>query len=82
MFTLKSSMFKRATLMHNCYFYGHWERGYRPLENTYCFTCPPISVDGMIYLSTPELQMEWKVVAASKIMFSDEIRKQSIRWTK
>jgi hypothetical protein len=43
---------------------------------------PPISIDGMIYLSTPESQMEWKVVAASKIKFSDEIRKQSIRWTK
>jgi len=27
MFTLKSSMFKRATLMHNCCFYRHWERG-------------------------------------------------------
>jgi hypothetical protein len=51
-------------------------------KNTYCFTCPPISIDGTIYLSTPEFQVECKVVAASKIMFSDEIGKQSIRWTK
>ena len=52
------------------------------MENTYCCTCPPISIDGMIYLSTPEFQMKWMVVAAIKTMFSDEIRKQSIRWTK
>lgn len=36
----------------------------------------------MIYLSTPEFQVEWKVVPANKIMFSDEICKQNIRWTK
>jgi len=29
----------------------------------------------MFYLSTPEFQVEWKVVAASKIMFSDAICK-------
>jgi hypothetical protein len=60
MFTLKINMFKRDTLMHYCYLYRHWEREWCPLEDTYCFTCPPISIAGTIYRPTPEFQIEWK----------------------